>query len=604
MTEQIFKRDFTRVRFERLEGRRLLSGGASATLVADSATDARIYYYVTTDAAGGPSWGIAASGEIDPAVYTNYIDVQAGVPVTIPGIPGEITVSPGAKPPTLKPQTPPKIKTAAPASRDASDLEMTLGTVVQADGKVVVATLIGAASANEKDFSGQTFDRISLVRYRADGSIDTTFGNGGATTYSLGTPATSDYWSGSMAADAQGRFLVAYYGGIMRFNADGTVDSSFGSNGTAVAQGTDAMKLQADGKILVLNSSTLSRFNADGTVDASFTPYTLAVPGSRWHNAQLHDFAVAPDGSIYVVGEIRTANEGQDVQMTTGYLTKLDPSGAVDPTFATNGRYELGLPERKWEGLRGVAVLPDGKVQVIGTYSYLTPFENPFDPNDLYRDDSGTVLARFNADGSLDHSFGEAGIVKDKTIAMDDLFGMVVLDDGRIVASTYGNDGARLFVADADGSNRRTVDQRVDIVVNGPTPFDTKTRAPVIAPDGSIVTGVGIADLYNDINRDASKTYWTRFELDDLDSAATASPTDTKAPSLETDLSSGADDPAPGSPAVDAPAVDASEGGLVVRPGATVPLSAFAAIVRASDTNTLGSLKKDDFFGIEADVLA
>jgi uncharacterized delta-60 repeat protein len=181
---------------------------------------------------------------------------------------------------------------------------------LQTDGKIVVCgySVMGANT----DFT--------LVRYNADGSIDSTFSNDGKTTTDFGS---SDDIAYSVNIQNDGKIVAAgqsftgsnYDFALARYNADGTLDNSFSSDGkltTAMGSGDDyiySSALQADGKIVVAgytyggsNSSiALARYNTDGTLDNSFSSdgkVTTAIGSSSGAKS----VALQSDGKIVVAG--------------------------------------------------------------------------------------------------------------------------------------------------------------------------------------------------------------------------------------------------------------------------------------------------------------
>ncbi|MFN9880044.1 MAG: calcium-binding protein, partial [Planctomycetota bacterium] len=130
---------------------------------------------------------------------------------------------------------------------------------------------------------------FALVRYNANGSLDTSFGTGGKVT----TPVGTSWDEGrSVTVQPDGKIVVAGLARIgstddfalVRFNADGSLDTSFGTGGmVTTAIGTSAVSafgltIQPDGKIVVAGYATISgtndfalvRYNADGSLDARF----------------------------------------------------------------------------------------------------------------------------------------------------------------------------------------------------------------------------------------------------------------------------------------------------------------------------------------------
>src|SRR5204862_395505 len=134
-----------------------------------------------------------------------------------------------------------------------------------------------------------TLGDFALVRYNSDGSLDTTFGNGGK--------VTTDFFGANDSASAVvitggGKIVVAgvaFSAGLpdfalARYNADGSLDSSFGSAGKTVVAFAGAsaeamaLGLQANGKIIAAGSAlspvgidfALARFDASGLLDPAF----------------------------------------------------------------------------------------------------------------------------------------------------------------------------------------------------------------------------------------------------------------------------------------------------------------------------------------------
>jgi uncharacterized delta-60 repeat protein len=142
--------------------------------------------------------------------------------------------------------------------------------VIQADGKIVAA---GSSS------SGIT-DGIGLARYNADGSLDAAFNGTGLVTTSM--PGYSHAFARDVTLDQTGRIIVAGYARVpsgenspfvIRYNANGSLDTTFGGTGIVVATQLHAywiggnVTLQSDGKIVVGWVNGLARYNPDGSLD-------------------------------------------------------------------------------------------------------------------------------------------------------------------------------------------------------------------------------------------------------------------------------------------------------------------------------------------------
>ncbi|MFL5941869.1 MAG: PASTA domain-containing protein [Gaiellaceae bacterium] len=219
----------------------------------------------------------------------------------------------------------------------------------------------------------------------------------------------------------------------------GDLDPTFGSGGV-VTQSPDrsigAVAVQPDGKIVVAGSSpfALARYLPDGSLDPSFGAgghvETDAGAGS------VRALALQPDGKIVVAG---SSPYGSPNRFT---LARYDSSGSLDTTFGTDGITTTVVPtslDASWTpwgaGVAALDVLPDGKVLAAGSARWHAG---------QYEEEGEFVLARYTPAGSLDPTFGDGGIVEtggDGGLGRDaDLGGMVVLPDGKIVATgtTYG----------------------------------------------------------------------------------------------------------------------------------------------------------------------
>jgi uncharacterized delta-60 repeat protein len=215
----------------------------------------------------------------------------------------------------------------------------------------------------------------NLVRLDAAGALDVTFSqNVGAVSgvYCIQGLDNGKYLLGADANFGESRTMVTAGGltraGLLRLNADGTADASFnagtGPHPLASYQFEQEVEVQADGKILVAGSfdsfngkpaNGLVRLNADGSVDPSFNVGT--GPGLTFYKSPpiVRALASLPNGKVLVAGEFDSFN-GQ----TTHSVVRLNADGTVDASFASV------LAPAAIVG--GLAVQPDGKVLVTGGF--------------------------------------------------------------------------------------------------------------------------------------------------------------------------------------------------------------------------------------------
>lgn len=228
-----------------------------------------------------------------------------------------------------------------------------------------------------------------LTRTLADGSLDTSFGNGGTATVPF-------YWNESLGQQASfsvqrdGSFFAsaAYPSGeiyIARFDATGALVSSFAEAGVLhlpasvgiQPSGTIDVSLQGDGKVLVTGRDTLTRLNQDGTLDSSF-----ANGGSLALDVHADALVIQDDGKILLAG----ASGG------VASVIRLNADGSLDSDFGDQGRVSWGSQSAPF-AVADMIVLADGKL-LIGAMQGTSA------------DGYLAALVQLNPDGSLDHSFG------------------------------------------------------------------------------------------------------------------------------------------------------------------------------------------------------
>lgn len=310
---------------------------------------------------------------------------------------------------------------------------------VGADGKIWLGGMTWVETG-QWEYEGY---RTSLVRLNADGTLDSTFSDDGKTLLPRDIYPGEGY---SAAVQADGKYLIVYphFSApsivMVRLNTDGSVDQSFGVNGTATAPAawgdSASATVQPDGKILVANHDSydqifsVNRFNPDGTVDSSFnggTAVEFTIPGI----STLEGFGLTlqADGKILVPGY-----NGAFV------VARLNPDGSLDTGFGTDGTADIEVAGMA----KSITVQADGKILVAG-----------------YNEEEGTgfdfKIIRLNQDGTFDVGFGDNGIaVLDLTGGRDTARDITVLADGKILvagqSNYFGNDDFSIIRLNPDGT--------------------------------------------------------------------------------------------------------------------------------------------------------
>ena len=271
--------------------------------------------------------------------------------------------------------------------------------VEQPDGKLVVA-----AATNMQ--GGQR--GIALVRYNADGSVDGTFGTGGSVQTYIGDNVSNGTQPSAFLRQPDGKFLVAAVhannlAAVLRYNADGSLDGGFASAGIALTQidpdfgSVRAMALQSDGKILV-GGSQIVRYNPDGSLDTGFGTNGKVTAG-------VTGLVLLPDGK-FVAGSAFA-------------LSRYQSDGSVDTTFGANG-LATSPPDPAAFGSGPVALQSDGKLVSVASTSY-----GPF---------TRFLVVRFNSDGTPDTSFGVNGLLRESFGNADaGATALLVQSDGKLL---------------------------------------------------------------------------------------------------------------------------------------------------------------------------
>ena len=295
--------------------------------------------------------------------------------------------------------------------------------VIQPDGKILIA---GHA------FDSALGDSFVIARYNTNGTLDSSFANGGIFRYEYGNVYSTDQLRG-IALQPDGKIVAAgrvTVGNgdpafaVIRLNPNGTFDSTFGTNGivvknffSSIDEATE-VAIQSDGKILVsgwvtqggVNNGltydfTVLRYDTNGNLDPSFGSGGVVFTdfGGRGDLAQTS--VLQPDGKLVVAGWVSVPGSQYDFG-----LVRYNSDGSLDATFGAGGKVVTPIVGNLGELVRGMALAPGGKIVVTGD------LYNPSIPGGS-SGHTDLVVVRYNPDGSLDQSFdGDGKFVYDSNI--------------------------------------------------------------------------------------------------------------------------------------------------------------------------------------------
>jgi uncharacterized delta-60 repeat protein len=316
------------------------------------------------------------------------------------------------------------------------------GVALQVDGKIVV---VGNSFS-----SANTTMTIVLARYNLDGSLDKSFGGDGT----ISTNVNGWDWGRSVTIQPDAKIIVAGYSDgftLIRYNTDGSLDTTFDGDGklvTPVGSGAFGVTVQADGKIIAVgdapdqrsNNFGLVRYNADGSLDVSFDNDGIQVTdfgSSEWARS----VGVQDDGKIVVAGRSHTGAKFA--------LARYNADGSLDTSFDGDGQLTTDFGSGSCEG-QSITLQPDGKILVAGYSS------------------GDFALARYNADGSLDTSFDGDGKLTTDFGSSDGGSSVTLQEDGKIVVAGTSSGDFALARYNADGSLDTSFGPVVNTLSNTP----------------------------------------------------------------------------------------------------------------------------------------
>jgi uncharacterized delta-60 repeat protein len=280
----------------------------------------------------------------------------------------------------------------------------TAGLAIQSDGKIVIS-----GSSEE---SGSV-----LVRLNTDGSFDGSFGIAGVVRLT-GT-------AGPLVLVAEGKIVIAESVGMQRFDTNGQLDTTFGTNGTAplIGFGAGSLALLSNGKFLVASggsfSGTVARYSSNGSLDTTFgtsgQEATLAAPG----------IVVQSNGAIVTAGSIVTQTLSTGNASAFG-LTRFNAGGTIDATFGAHGAVVTSFPGFLVASAFPLAEQTNGDIVAAGSAS-----GGGTQPAGSF------ALARYQTDGQLDTTFGTGGLVTTSFGANTNasIAAVVIQSDGKIVVA-------------------------------------------------------------------------------------------------------------------------------------------------------------------------
>ncbi|MEZ6035661.1 MAG: LamG-like jellyroll fold domain-containing protein [Planctomycetaceae bacterium] len=307
---------------------------------------------------------------------------------------------------------------------------------------------IGGLSTDGYDFNGQMDDVRFYTRALSADEVSAlaadhteVTGNVAITVNPINNAPTFDVGTGIVTTDinpsgeagyatavqSDGRILVAGKSNndftIIRYNADGSLDASFGTNGVVINTASAAsgpitgIMVQTDGKIVVAGHNAfgdvaVARYNSDGTIDTSFGTLGITTTAAT---GEITSATLQTDGKILVVGWERVGSFDEF------FVLRYNTNGTLDTTFSGDGKLttDIGVGNDR---AQDVIVQSDGKIVVVG------------------QSDNGSnndfAVVRYNSDGTLDTSFdGDGKLTTAFSTSTDEAYEVMLQSDGKILVA-------------------------------------------------------------------------------------------------------------------------------------------------------------------------
>jgi uncharacterized delta-60 repeat protein len=365
----------------------------------------------------------------------------------------------------------------------------TWGMALQPDGKVLLA----GKSFGWISFPTQSTNEVSLARFQADGSLDPSFGVGGK--------VTTDFWSGdeyglALAVQADGKIVLAGSisgkGGLARYHADGTLDTTFGTGGivtTALESSTGvaywAVAIDpASGKIFTAGYAihgsedfALARYNSDGTLDTNFGNAGFVLTEFNGTSVA-HRLELLDGGKLLLGGYAYGGVSNYDFA-----LARYSFDGSIDTSFGSGGKTTTDFAGFSDIGY-GMAIGDDGKIVLSGFTTNATGA-------------ASVAVARYNSEGILDTTFNLSGKVTTSFGMPSESFAVDVDSDGRIIAgghrvpvvSVPQTSEWALVRYNVNGSLDTTFSDDGIVTTHFGSNYLPRVRNLIVQPDGQILAG-------------------------------------------------------------------------------------------------------------------
>lgn len=317
--------------------------------------------------------------------------------------------------------------------------DLAYAIAMQPDGKIVVA-------GSSYDGTG---NKMCILRYRADGSLDPAFSSDGKLIIDFGGPDDaargiiimndgSIYVGGYRMEEVTATMFRRNFAAV-RVTTTGEFDAAFGGDGKVATLFSEdrhasgfSMGVQSDGKVIMAGYSyvgtsanyqyALVRYNTDGSLDNTFDGDGMVLVPTGTSLGEAYGIQIQIDNKIVIAGK---AYEGFDTDFS---LIRFNENGSLDNTFGTGGVTQITYGTGEEESFTSLAMEWDGGIVAAGYKGNGT--------------DRETVIMRFLSNGTLDPAFGTGGKVNSNfSPEADQGYAVIVQPDGKFLVAGFSDGG-------------------------------------------------------------------------------------------------------------------------------------------------------------------
>lgn len=353
---------------------------------------------------------------------------------------------------------------------------------IQPDGKIIVAGGTGTASSI----------KVGVSRHNSDGTLDSTFGTAGKMDFSSG-------WIKSFVKDIKiqqdGKIVMGGYRWnnstgdflMVRLNANGSFDTTFGTNGIAIIDGgqtevAESFDIDSNGDYMISgyieDDFAMAKVKSDGTLDTNFgNSGWVITPFSDYASYSFDTLVSDIDGRIFLAGMLLNGYENKYEYAIAAYL----PNGTLDTTFGDQGKLHFNVGTDNDFGMR-ILQLKNGQI-LFGGHSWYATSPLRYE----------LAVARLNADGRFDNTYGTNGIFKTRLVGNGTSYfaGMALQENDKLVITGSANEGNDynfgLARVNPNGALDTTFGQGGKVFMQIPTSTYGESYNVGIQADGKIV---------------------------------------------------------------------------------------------------------------------